>query len=72
MFIAPDALTILATQEGNITCPLRFRSLELTQLFWRPLVYKHFVPTGLRWFSNKLFCHHGQGQYNDRTLPTAA
>jgi hypothetical protein len=29
------------------------------------VVYKHFVPTGLRPFSSKLGCYHGQEQHTN-------
>ena len=42
-----------------MTHPIIFRSYGACPIILGPIVYKHFVPTGLRPFSMKLFHYHG-------------
>jgi hypothetical protein len=50
MFIATSDPTTVAPEERKVTHPLIFRSSGAGPIMWRPLVYKHFVPTGRRTF----------------------
>ena len=43
-----------------MTHPIIFRSSGACPIILEPIVYKHFVPTGLRPFSSKLFGFHRQ------------
>jgi hypothetical protein len=51
-----------------VTHPIIFRSYGACPIIWGPIVYKHFIPTGLRPFSSKLSFYRGQEQHT-RALP---
>src|SRR5713101_5272594 len=69
MFIATADPTTLASSERNVTHPIIFRSYGACPIMWGPIVYKHFVPSGLRPCSSKLPCYHGQEQPTNGALP---
>src|SRR5437764_15015653 len=47
-----------------------FRSYGACLIYLGLIVYRHFVPTGLRPFSRKLFCHLEESNTLNGTLPS--
>jgi hypothetical protein len=52
-----------------VTQPIIFRSYGACPNYAGASFYKHFVPTGLRPISSKLFCYHGQKQRTNGASP---
>src|SRR6266699_2273157 len=51
-----------------MTHPKNISLLRSLPNYFEAIVYKHFVPAGLRPSSTKLFCYHGQEQHTNGAL----